>query len=207
MHGLGDVERVSFATNGGTLTLNIIDWVEFFTMLGTSKFSICTPARDNQVESEFFFSPRFCWSIGANGVVWKCGDLAFGFSGQYFRTMPKIDAFTDLSGGIVTSFNNIEKSTYYEWQAAFTGSYLFGFSNAFEFVPYISWTAAGAKMGMRGLTFSNNGTIHHILNMKDKKMWGYALGISGILRRKASISAEAHFADQKAFFLGADLAF
>lgn len=201
-HGLGDIQRFSLMTNGGILTINVVDWFELFTMIGATQIAIRTPARVTALESALQFFPRFSWSLGASGVFWKCNALALGFRGQYFRTMPYINSFYDYASGVITYFND-KQASYYEWQASFGGSYTLQGPAQMECIPHASITAAGAKMGLGGLNFS----VHNLLNLKDKKMWGYAIGLSMVMRRKVGLTAEARFADQKALHIVGDLAF
>lgn len=206
-HGAGDIQTFSFVTNGGTVTLNAADWFEFFALLGATKFYIQTPSRINGQQSELFFSPRLSWSIGMRGTVWRAGALAFGFAGQYFRTAPKLNAFMSNGGGLLTYFNNQPKLAYAEWSASFGGSYEIEGPGDTKFVPHLAAVASGAKMSMRGIRFQNDGSSYHLLNLEDKRMWGYAFGLNWLLRTQLALGAEARFGDQKALHLSGELAF
>lgn len=140
-HQAGIVERVAFTTNGGTLTVNAADWFEFFTMLGTTKFFIRTPNKEEGGESLTLFSPSFSWSIGMRGTIWKYRDLAFGFSGQYFRTYTRANSFLDYRGGTSTFFNDNSKRPFYEWMASFGTSYTFS-GTTMSFIPHAALTAS-----------------------------------------------------------------
>ena len=141
------------------------------------------------------------------GTAWMCRRLALGFQGQYFRTSPKIDSFLGYGGGFLTSFNNFEKAQFSEWSASCGLSYTFEAPCCMEFMPHVAAVASGAKMSLRGQSFVNNGITYTLLNLKDKRMWGYALGLNWLLNRTIGASAEVRFGDQKALHVTGELAF
>ncbi|MFN0065521.1 MAG: hypothetical protein ACKVOH_04710, partial [Chlamydiales bacterium] len=203
-HNVGNIETTRIITNAGIVVLNVIDWFEFFAVLGTTTVTIETPSYTGDFDSLLEFSPRFSWSLGVSAVVWRYGDFLWGWRGQYFRTQPKPNSYYDLGGGVATYFNDVKTATYYDWTVATGISYEFQTSENTQLIPHISLTAAGAKLGMRGLSFTNNGVFHKILNMKTKKMWGYGLGATFGLGHRIAMTIEGRFADGCAMFVGGE---
>jgi len=198
------IERFNLNTNAGLLVLNVWDRVDVFATLGASNFALSTnasafnPALAGVVvdlESETEFS----WSVGGRATLWEFGCTSLGIEGQYFAFRPDVTRVT-----IEDTFSNYPDSdtSYREWQVGL------GISHRINIlVPYVAVKWSHQNLSFKGATVTVGGTPVPLNNLTNDKCWGYAVGVSLVDCEKMSVTAEARFADEKAFHVNAQLRF
>lgn len=211
-----DIDHSQIFTNAAFLAGNFWDRFDIFATLGVSKFYLEGNRRSftedvvarglYEVES----NSEFSWSIGARGSLWECGCTTLGAEFQYFQSRPHITRIVDFrgsgdatSGGHLINPTSIVGSKYYEWQFGL------GISHRINFlVPYaaVKWSGARLHLGeARGL-FGNAGTAT-LLDLKNDKLWGYAIGVSLVDCEKMSLTVEGRYADETALYVNGQIRF
>jgi major outer membrane protein len=201
-----DIEHTRISTNAALLTANLWDRLDLFATLGATSFDIDTNAfafgGTNGSRLELESETNFSWSVGLRGTVWECGCTSLGIEGQYFFMRPDMRRVTQ---GADTSVypDNIIDAKYREWQIGA------GISHRINiFVPYVA-----VKWSRARLTFDNgipNPTTLpgvKLFNTKNKKDWGWALGVSLVDCEKASLTVEGRFSDEKAVHVNGQIRF
>lgn len=204
------IENFEIWTNAAYLAANFWDRFDIFATLGTTSIDLSTnisafapiPVFVVGERIDIVTDSRFSWSVGGRGTIWECGCTALGIEGQYFRTRPNI---TRISVADVFSFypNDFE-TTYSEWQVGL------GLSHRINmFVPYVAVKWSGSKWDSNSdfetITFGG-GTVT-TTDFKNKKHWGYAVGVSLIDCEKAMLTVEGRFADEKAVYVNGQIRF
>lgn len=193
----GDVVDFRIITNGGTVTLDC-GWLDIYGLIGATEFNFF--GKHELFASSFgWFSTSFCWSVGARATLWQCGNFDLGIAGQYFRTRIPFETSVLTSTGGVFHFNE-DTMRWYEWQGSLAVSYTFCDVSDNCFVPYAGIKAAGADLE----SFDLAGGFP---DLKSKKLWGYAIGMTAILCNTMGIAVEGRWADEKALFVNGQISF
>ncbi len=206
-----DIEHTSIYTNAFFVAGNFWDRVDVFVTLGTTNLDIVTnesafdaqgqPSLGNgrfEIETETDFS----WSVGIKGTIWNCGCTTLGAEAQYLATNPHITRLTQEDTYSVYPAGNI-RARYREWQVGI------GLAHRINmFVPYFAVKLSGSRLDMgdariSGFFFQSVPTIAYLNNLENKKLWGYAVGVSVVDCEKASFTVEGRFADEKAVYVNA----
>lgn len=184
--------RFQIFTNAGYFVFNIWNKLDLFATLGASNISvqlnggIFGPSPGRQISSES--STCFSWSVGSRLALYEICSTVLGVEAQYFDMRPHIYRSTI---GSLTSVYDVTNTHYKEWQ--------FGAGIAHKidhFAPYI-----GAKWSNVHFFDSIPGPI------RNKKKFGYAIGVSIIACLKASLGVEVRLADEKALFVNGQIRF
>lgn len=208
INGHHDLERTEMYTNAGYLALNICDRLDIFGTLGASVLHIRSDIQpwgvDVPMESELFFDDNFSWSVGGRATLWQCDCFAVGLEGQYFQTNPNLTAFFDYGDGGLVSFDNDNNVIYSEWQVGLGCSYRFGgfCSPGVSLVPYAAVKWSGSRLHFGNFAFDTTVSgVHTTLtlpNLKNDKLWGYAVGMTLTVTQTVGVTVEARFADEQA---------
>lgn len=193
------IDKTTITTNAGQLILNIFDKCDLFWNLGSTQLSLETSSKDfvPGTNTRFFLlsSSDFSWSLGARGALWQRGCSVLGAEAQYLQAHPTI---SHISLGDAVSVYPEAKLHYQEWQVGVS------FSHSFKWlVPYI-----GAKYARAKVSFVDSllGPVT-LLQLNARKNWGYCVGASVVSWQAASVTAEARFSDEKAFYINTQVRF
>ncbi|MFN0064922.1 MAG: hypothetical protein ACKVOH_01660 [Chlamydiales bacterium] len=203
----GDVDKTVVVTNAGMLVFDFCNWIEVFGTLGVTNLSFATEAKEAQLYALFEYSPQLSWSVGARAVLWEGCGFGLGLDGQYFRFTPLLNQFENRVTGEVLYFNNNNRMTYSEWQGGLGLTYNFESCSAGMFTPYAAVTAAGGVLDNGNFVFSDNITQYTLSELKPKRIWGYALGLTWSLCNTMGMSIEGRFADEKAVYVDGQISF
>ncbi|MCH9608770.1 MAG: Major outer membrane porin [Chlamydiales bacterium] len=197
---ISDIDVFSLATNAGYLAVNIFDWVDFFCTLGATNIGMVTDGASYSTNSTLIaldFDTHFSWSVGMDLTVWKRGGLGVGFEAQYFKTKPPLDSILRFASGNSNYFNEDNHLSYDEWQVGLGVAY--EYKNAWlSATPYIAIKRARGEMGFDDFAFAFEGVDYTLHNLRSKKLWGHAVGVSAVLCEMIGITVEGRFADEKA---------
>ena len=208
-----DIETTTINTSAGYLALNICNLLDVFTTLGVSSLHIRTDdkAWDSillRTESALAFDTVFSWSIGARATLWQCDCFTIGIEGQYLGFDPHLNYFLLYSNGGLTYFKDAPRATYREWQGGIGLAYRFATScPTLAMVPYAAVKWAGARLNMNDVEFITSSTQFTLNDLKAKKVWGYAVGVSFTLCTMAGVTVEGRWADEKAVYVNGQMSF
>lgn len=208
----GDIDVTRINTNSGFLVLNFCERVDFFGKLGKSKIHIRTDAvswgSSTSLESELEFETFLSWSAGGRATLWEWCGFALGVEGEYFQTVPDFDYFLNYATGTLTYFNAGADAFYSEWQIGLGLSYIFSTScPSFAFVPYAAIKWASAHLELDNFRFDQSGEEFVLHNLKSKKLWGFAVGLSFTMLDMVGVTVEGRWADEKAFHVSGQARF
>lgn len=211
-HDERDINNTELYTNAAYLALNICDRVDVFTTLGATQLHLKLNSNafgaTSAVDSELFFKEDFSWSIGARATLWEYDSFCLGLEGQYFRTRPDIDYFTNDLDGSFNYFNDAD-AKYHEWQIGLGVSYRFATScPTIAFVPYMGLKWSWSKLDSDNFAFAttNLGNLT-IYDMESKKLWGYAVGMTFTLCDMVGVNVEGRFGDEAAIAVNGQFRF
>lgn len=210
-----DIEKTEIYTNAGYLVLNVCDRIDVFGTLGATSIKIYSHEQPFQpgptIGTDIFhlyYNTTFSWSVGARGTLLKIDCFRIGASGQWFETCPKLDYIDETRLGEHTYFDGIH-SRYQEWQASLGISYTFRtICPTFEWVPYAAVTWAGVKWKTDELPLTTfDGREFQLRDLRNQKLWGYALGVSFSMVDMIAFTVEGRFADEKALYVNGQVRF
>lgn len=209
-----DIKDTRIFTNAGLITLNICNRLDVFATLGVTNLDIRTPGRtfgliDNRM-IELVYHDEFSWSVGARATIWECSCFGIGLEGQYFQTRPDISYLLDYGSGQVIEFNETSrKHRYHEWQVGLGASYRFATScPTIALVPYTgvlwSWSRLDSNADTITIGTAELVTLH---DLKAKKLWAWALGVSFTLCDMVGITVEGRWAGEKGLHVNGQFRF
>jgi major outer membrane protein len=207
------IHEANLRTNAWYFALNFWDKLDFFGTLGTSHLSIQSSLSSFGVfdatvdyltlDTDTYLS----WSLGIRGTLWQWRCLGLGAEFQYFETRPHLNS-ASIAGVDVFYFNNNDRLKYREWQVGLGISYRVNIASCFTaLIPY-----AGVKWGRCKLDMDNiilpiiiGQGLPTLFNQENDRDWGFAVGLTLLGCSKASITAEARFIAEKAFYINGQI--
>jgi len=209
------VDSTTIFTNGGTLTLNICDWIDVWGMVGASKIKLHGDAALFATANPFSFidldfRSTVSWAVGARATIWECNNFGIGVEGQYFQTTPELGFIGDESGFVRNDAGGkTAGSTYGEWQAGLGASYTYSTGcPGTEFVPYIAVKWAGATFSLDNNTYvTHAANTYQLQNLTASKLWGYAVGVTATINHAFGVSVEGRWGDESAVSVDSQLRF
>jgi major outer membrane protein len=220
-----ELEKTQLFTNAGYLAFNICNRFDIFATLGNTQLylegnvtsfapfadvgvtvPVTTPGARVVVET----NDEFSWSVGARGTLWECGCTALGIEGQYFKTRPRLKRLTIAADASLypTVTTPVLRADYSEWQVGL------GLSHRINIlVPYVAVKWSGSKLRWRnnpaiGVTLTDDTDTTITLNdLRNRKHWGYAVGVSILACDRAALTVEGRFADEKALYVNGQVRF
>ncbi|MBI3508288.1 MAG: hypothetical protein HY069_01445 [Chlamydiia bacterium] len=201
----GRVDSFVQNINSGTITLNVAERVDFYSILGASQ--ICADWRYEVPQNNTFVVNRaqletltqFLWGVGARGILFQTETLTLGIGGRYSFTNP------DPVWLLVNAVNqNIAgaKCRWYEWQ--------FDLDFAFQidlFIPYIGVKYSGVRVKLGHFPepiAMNAATTNHF---EDRIPVGVVLGCSISNGKYFMLNVEARLVNEEAMTISGDLRF
>ncbi|MFN0064923.1 MAG: hypothetical protein ACKVOH_01665 [Chlamydiales bacterium] len=198
---MGSVNKASLSTNAVELVSNIYNWMEVFATFGVTNLSYQTHAVDSGLFSRLECSPSFSWSVGGRGTLFQCGYFRLGGEGQYFRLEPDVNRFFNLGAGQVLYFNSTNHMVYEEWQIGFALSAQFMTAARTSLVPYLGLTISQGKLLLKNFQFVYNGVVHMLPDMLPRDIWGFAMGMTCLVRDAMGITLEGRWNNETALFV------
>ncbi|MFZ0565942.1 MAG: hypothetical protein WAM28_07145 [Chlamydiales bacterium] len=213
-----DIQTTTLFTNAGYLVLNFCDRLDIFATLGSTHLHIRTDDLSwdpislliPQSQSELDFVSNFSWSIGARATLLQCGCFGVGIEGQYFGFNPKLNYFLDYDDGNFTYLDEAKRTHYREWQVGLGAAYRFATScPTIALIPYMAVKWAGCHLDMNDFVFVDelDDTVYTLNDLRSKKLWGYALGLTFTLCDMAGVTVEGRWGDEKALYVNGQFRF
>jgi hypothetical protein len=186
---------------GAIVTVNILNILDVYTLLGVSK---------NQIDNQVFSNDRFSWGVGTKIIFYKFNNIDLALDGKYFRAKHNVDNFImeDSVFPIVTPHYGF---LYEEFQAALCASYKIDI-----FIPYVGATYLfstlkpyPAHIGLLRYPSPNQDILNDFKTQdtKNKNKWGAVVGISLVSKETMSINLESRMVDQNAVNVTAEIRF
>ncbi len=208
---LSDIDDTEIFTNAGLLVLNVCDWVDIFATLGATDISIFTDGGSfsaNTTMIQLDFTTAFSWSIGGRATVWECDSFSVGVEGQYFSTSPDLNSLIQYSSGDIVYFNDNNSAKYSEWQVGLAASYRWESGcPGLAFIPYMGLKWAGSSLNMDDFAVTLTSIAYTLRDLESKKLWGYAVGCTALLKDMIAVTVEGRFADEKAVHVNGQIRF
>jgi major outer membrane protein len=203
------VDQFFIEKNQGVVTLNWCDWIDVFGLVGVANFSQETPfdVSSQKIMYAIDYQAALSYGGGARLTLWECECFGLGIEGQYFRSQPKLENFTDFDSGFVGYPSDANASTYSEWQVGLGAAYTIstGYGNAFT--PYAAVKFAGAKLDQNNDAYISGDSLLRQDNLKNQRTIGYAVGLTATVCQKGGLTVEGRFADEKAVFVNGQVRF
>ncbi len=166
-------------TNAGVVAFNLYNQVEFYTVLGVSKFEFITPevtwfpaAGTNRL---YYLDTdaRFSYTLGLRGTLWYCRCFGIGLDGKFFHTNPRLN-----SGRIEGQRNEYfcGQMKYEEWQVSLGISSRISLSQPLNAYPYgaVKWARSWADFKEA----ANEMGTHVFVDLETQHEVGYAIGVT-----------------------------
>lgn len=189
--------NVKLSTYAGTVTVNFIDRVDLYGILGASRI---------KVDQEIIAKRRFSWGAGIKFVIYQEGDFCLGGDFKYFESSQKPTFFLseDLAYNVIMDY----RLNYSETQAAIGMSYKFWLLS-----PYVSATYLKSSINPHPKTalvrypFMDLAIDVPSSDVSNSRHWGMAVGLSLIDRSTASLAIEWRLFNQYAINLNGEVRF
>ncbi len=209
-------------TNAAYLAVNFCNRFDVFATLGMSNiflegnissFSpsviLQTPIVTTGSRIELETRTEFSWSVGGRITIWECGCTNFGIEGQYFRTDPRVIRVTwaALASNYPGATSPFLRARWSEWQVGLGVSHRINI-----LVPYIAVKWSGQRLKWENnpnvLGFPvDSGAAITFNNLRNRKYWGYAVGVSLVDCAKAAVTVEGRFADEWGLYVNGQIRF
>lgn len=204
-----DIESSKLFTNGGTLLVNIAQFIDLYTVLSSSHFYLKTPGRSFtagftpfiEIETESDFS----WGVGGRISYCLCQIGTFGLQGEYFQANLPI-SYVRRENTNPAYVNNLDFH-YHEWQISLAYTKIFYSDNcALAFAPYLAIQWAGVDVDM------NNANVRQAFNfnlpdLRNQRTTGFTVGMSFLFYQKSAVSVEGRFASELALSVQGQIRF
>ncbi len=214
--GNPDIDRTTRDTSAALLVFNWCDRADLFVTLGATSIEIETPASafilNNALNTRFTIasSTHFSWSVGGRVALFNYCNVVVGLEGEYFASCSEVD-YAHLDNFNTFYPSNNDKLDYHEWQIGVGLAYPITCCNcALEFVPYIGFKYARAKIGMDQAQFTITGSSSETFSFEDlesKLHWGFPIGVTAVLCGTIGVGVEGRFGDEQALYVNGQVRF
>jgi major outer membrane protein len=209
-----DFSKAKIFTNAGYLAVNVWKRFDVFATLGATSMdwetrtgALLPVSINSSIPVYIESNERFSWSVGGRATLWECGCLGVGLEGQYFQACPDINYIRTESFPPTYLYN--VKAKYKEWQVGLGAAYWVDIGwYGTGLVPYaaIKWSQVNEKIQRTFVTLPGTGTFT-TFDPDNQKNWGYAVGLSLVGCKVASVTVEGRFADEKAVHVNSQIRF
>ena len=202
--GSGEADNYQLFVNSGKVTLNLLNRLDIFTVLGRGRAEIDWRVQDFFDHVNVQTTYHFAWALGAKAIFYEWCNVSLAGGGRFFQYNSPLKWMT--SDGVSFDVDDA-RLKHYEWQLDLGMSYKIDF-----FIPYIAvkYSLARAKIETvptptGGYYFVENGggKIH----FKSDKPIGMAIGCSLTTTDKFLLNLEARLFDEEAVTITGELRF
>jgi hypothetical protein len=188
-------------TNALILVANTFDWIEVFGVAGQSQIDLKSRSDVTVTDTILEFQSALSWSFGMRATAARFGNLLIGGEGQYFRTDPVGQSYTNVGSGKVTYINNMNQAHFEEWQVGFGATYLIETYYRTLLAPYLAFNVSNMRGDLRDYSFQDGNQTINLFDLTAEKVWGFAVGCSMILSRQVGLTIEGRFANENALYV------
>ena len=200
--GSGRVDDYSQNTNSGTITLNILDRLDLYGVLGSSR--TCAEwrfldAEENVHNAEWETRNDFLWGVGGRAILFEWGKCDLGFGGRYSSSSYRPLWLT--VDGVDESVSGAH-SHWREWQLNLDVSYHIDI-----FTPYagVKYSNSRNLLGGFSVAISSSGAGSN--EFKNRVPVGLYLGCGLSTGKYFMLNIEARLIDEEAVTVSGDLRF
>ncbi len=197
----GRVDSYEQNTNSGTVTLNILDRLDIFGILGSSRVSsewrFTIDNSTSLAELETFYN--FLWGVGARGILFEWGCTSLSLGGRYEHS-DYSNVWLTIDGA--SQPTNGTHLLWREWQIDLDLSFKIEI-----FTPYVGLKYSNAKVKVGDFTvpISNNGSGNN--SFKNRTPVGVFIGCTLSTGRYFMLNVEGRLVDEEAVTISGDLRF
>lgn len=210
------VHETRIFTQAGYLALDFFDLIEVFGTLGVSRLNFSgdqvillgdTALAHNMLN--LFSSDKFSWSVGVEITLLEANCWALGVSGQYFDAGPYANFYLRDNGATTPPiYYNDETFRYQEAQGSAALSYQINLSSTCSaLIPYVGISYSYARLKTEDIYVTVGETRHELLDFKQQRDLGYAVGATLLANGKGAVTAEVRFLSENAFHVNMKLRF
>jgi len=197
----GRVDSYQQQTNAGTLTLNFIDRIDIYGLVGSSRtcadwrFTIADDTHRAQLETLY----SFLWGVGARAIYYKTDCLSLGLGGRFEHS--EYDNLWLTIDGIVQPVNGTELH-WRVWQLDLDVSYKIDI-----FTPYlgVKYSNVRSGVGMFSTPISNSGAP--VNYFENRTPVGVFIGCSLSSGKYFMLNIEGRLIDEEAVTISGDFRF
>lgn len=199
--GNGRVDSYKQDTNSGTIALNVLDRMDLYGVLGSSRtkadWRFSSGASTLRAELETGY--RFLWGVGGRVIFLEWGKADLGFGGRYSSCNYR-PAWLTLDGAPVSTSG--ARIKWREWQVDLDLSYKIDL-----FTPYIGikYSDVTTKLGPFSTAIASNGSGRN--RFTNRVHVGFFVGCSLTTGKYFMLNLEGRFADEEAVTVSGDLRF
>lgn len=207
----GTIQQLSVMTNAFELDVTRC-FFDLFAVFGSTSIKLLSPssvfqtnAPGSNTELVIQTNASFSGGLGARAALFQKGPWAIGMEGQYFTTNPHVTSIMDLGSGVVNYLPNGLNMRYSAGQIGMGLNVDVSLHESFSLDPYagVFWTYSTLLMGdimMTGLGSGANENIK-LFDLKKVRQYGWALGLTAVLHKKATATVEGRFGGERAAFV------
>jgi hypothetical protein len=197
----GRVDDYQQYTNSGTITMSILDRLDLFTVLGSSRTQADWRFTEGEltyrIETETHYD--FLWAIGARALLVEWGKAALGLGGRYSGSN-----YTPLWMTSNGANQPLEGATWHwrQWQADLDMSYKIDL-----FIPYlgVKYSRQKAKLSNFPSPIASDGSGDN--HFKNRSSVGLVLGCSLSSGQFFMLNVEGRLVDEEAVDISGDFRF
>ncbi len=201
--GVGRVDLYEGWTNSGTFTLNILDRLDLYGVLGASK----TEANwrfENGVDETIHriklkTETNFLWAVGGRAILYEWCHTSFGAGGRY--TACNYNPNECTSDGVAIDAADAHLH-WREWQCNFDISYEISL-----FTPYVGVKYSHARSLLSNFPISISADLTGSNSFKNRVPVGFYLGCTLSTGRYFMFNIEGRLVDEEAISVFADFRF
>lgn len=200
--GHSRVDSYEQETNSGTATLCLLNQVDIFTVLGSSRTRtdwrfVDGGGSTHRAELETLYN--FLWGVGARAILWSCGNASFGVGGRY-ESANYDPVWLTIDGNIQSASGTHLR--WREWQINGDLSYKIDI-----FSPYIGakYSNVRSKIGNFSVAISNDGSGSN--EFENRTSVGVFIGCSLSTGKYFMLNVEGRLIDEEAVTISGDLRF
>lgn len=210
---LGNIDTFSYQSNSGVLTFNAWDLLDIYGYLGSYNYQYKDNRKDFLDTATYYVSARsqdqLIWGVGVKAILWKhnfglCGSTYLGIDAKYQVMQPT--AFQSVQ------IDNIDASTNNTSFHARESQVALGIAHKIRFVvPYaaLKWSYFKAKPNLDAYIQSSTALDPKIpiYQLKSYTHFGFALGLTLLIKDKISLNGEVLLNDENAFSASCEFRF
>ncbi|MDE3045031.1 MAG: hypothetical protein KGJ02_00070 [Verrucomicrobiota bacterium] len=200
--GVGRVDSYQQDTNSGTVTINFLNRLDIYTVLGSSRVVSDWRFTDlagivHRVELETMYD--FLWGLGARAILYEWGNVCLGVGGRYEQSdygpvWMTVDGAAKSANGTLLHWS--------EWQIDLAISYAIDI-----FTPYLGVTYTNAKATLGTFTMAIAGDDSGNNSFKNRTPVGVCIGCSLSTSKFFMLNVEGRLIDEEAVTISGDFRF
>lgn len=197
----GKIDNFKSDINSGTITLNLKNRIDLFSVLGASRirsdWRFDNSGTISRIELETNY--KFYWAAGGKIILFQWGNTAFSLGGRYSSTDPSLSFITENGRPQITGNSKIK---YRDWQIDL------GIAHKIDiFIPYVGAMYLNSKAKIFEAPFIISNDSFNWIEMKNRDRFGVYVGCSLSNCKYFLLTIEARFIDEEAISVVGEIKF